>query len=155
MSTSWGTTSWLFGYGISFEQCNFTPNSAGAFKILVFGSSSVHMVRASQLLQRLPDVGLKATSVTQLIEIMETLSPDNVKKMVDAGLKVYHSQLEKSEVMWVPTGWLLFEKVTKSALLYGVRKSMFIQTASLKADYYQASGNNVDKMIAIGKLSEK
>ena len=113
------------------------------------------MVRASQLLQRLPDVGLKATSVTQLIEIMETLSPDNVKKMVDAGLKVYHSQLEKSEVMWVPTGWLLFEKVTKSALLYGVRKSMFIQTASLKADYYQASGNNVDKMIAIGKLFEK
>ncbi|CAE7249381.1 unnamed protein product [Symbiodinium sp. CCMP2456] len=161
VSASWGSTSWLFGYSNDFEQCNFTPNSAGALKILVFGSLSVYMVRASSLLQQLPGVGLKATSTKQLIEIMEALSPDTLKKMTDAGLKFYRCQLEKSEVMWVPTGWLLFEKVTKSALLYGVRKSVFMQTPSLKADYqavrdlYQASGHNVDKMTAVSKLFEK
>ncbi|CAE7506268.1 unnamed protein product, partial [Symbiodinium necroappetens] len=161
VSASWGTTSWLFGYSNDFEQCNFTPNSAGALKILVFGSLSVYMVRASSLLELLNELGLKATSTKQLIEIMEKLSPDNLKKMTDGGLKFYHCQLEKSEVMWVPTGWLLFEKVINSALLYGVRKSVFMQTPKLKDDYgivrdlYQASGHNVDKMIAVSKLFEK
>ena len=81
----------------------------------------------------LPDVGLKATSTKQLIEIMEMSSPDNLKKMTDAGLKFYRPHLEKSEVMWVPTGWLLFKKVANSALLYGVRKSMFRLEGRLRA----------------------
>ena len=61
--------------------------------------------------------------------------------------------LHQNEALFVPTGWLIMEKVSSaSSLVYGVRKSWTTATDSSKKgytilrDYFNADGRNVARM---------
>ena len=47
-------------------------------------------------------------------------------------------KLTKGQVLYVPCGWFIIESVDKGPLCFGIRKSMFINSASDKAAYGKA-----------------
>ena len=161
MSPSWNTISWLWGHAKGFEQANFTPNVAGAFKLQIFGAMDIWMVHAPSAFEKAKAAGFKVETNAELITFMETLTDETKKKLVSAGLEIYMCQLEKAEMIWIPQSWLVLERCNTSALIYGVRKSFFMRTDKMSEDYeiiksaFEKGGNKVDKMEQVLKCFKK
>lgn len=80
------------------------------------------------------------------------------KQLVGHGMKAVHGVFGKDDVCYIPTGWLIAERVRSGPLVYGVRKSFFIHSTVTKSNYslavelLAASGSNVSKMNTIESL---
>ena len=151
-SMTWNSTSWLWGYAKDYHACSLTPNSSGLFRLVVFGCLEVYTVEFSTLLPAMKKLSRPAEKLNDVIEAVQGLSEQDLKKLQGEGVKIFYHKLEKEQMVWIPCGWVLIEPVKSSNLIYGVRKSVLLRTAkvieSYKAakDWLTASGSNVAKM---------
>ena len=152
VASSFNNTTWLFGCMKGWESCGLTPNCAGCFKMLVFGTVTAYVIDTELLLKHLPTLKMAGRNTAELYKIVQAFTAEQVQQLKDLGVPVYKCHMEKEMILWVPAGWLLLEKTGDSALTYGIRKSMFITTSSLRPKYeaakllLQASGNVTDVM---------
>ena len=95
---------------------------------------------------------VSSEKLNDVIEAVQGLSEQDLKKLQGEGVKIFYHKLEKEQMVWIPCGWVLIERVKSSNLTYGVRKSVFLRIAkvieSYKAakDWLIASGSNVAKI---------
>ena len=66
---------------------------------------------------------------------MAYLEQTKFDAMKEKGLKMHYCSMKKDELLYLPTGWLVFERVKEGALTYGIRKSFFLKTESARANY--------------------
>ena len=87
--------------------------------------------------------------------ISKKLEIEGLGELQEVGVKVYIVFQVPQETLYVPAGWLLFERSVRGTVLAGVRKSCFIQNSDCE-DMYKAAmttlagdAQNVDKMKAV------
>ena len=87
------------------------------------------------------------------------MSTDDLNRMVkEYKVPVYRQMVEKEEMIYIPAGWLLCERVVNGTLLYGARKSVFFRSDGTSQKYALAreclskAGNDVSKMDMVEKL---
>ena len=107
MSKSWNETTWLWGYAKNHFSCQFGPNSAGAFKLVVFGEMDVYMVDTFELINALNTVKEPAENATDLFEYVQGMKADDINKLKAANkMHFYHRRLKNEQLIWIPTGWM-------------------------------------------------
>ena len=91
--------------------------------------------------------------------LIESLTTDTFKKLIEAGAVVYHHKHIAEELFYIPAGWMVAEIVKKGLVLYGLRKNIFFQhkdfmkTYSAAVDLLQKADRNVDKMEQVKQLA--
>jgi len=148
-------TCWLFGLRPGNSKLT-VPNNCVAFaKALVCGEIHVAAIdietvykAANHDLQKPGYDGLD-----KLLNSIEAWTAETMDEFRTAGVTMKQRTLHQNEVLFVPMGWLIMEKVSSaSSLVYGVRKSWMTATDSSKKgytilrDYFNADGRNVARM---------
>ena len=152
VANSFNGTTWMFGYMKASDSTGLTPNCAGCFKMLVFGTVTAYAIDTTSLLKHLPTLKAAARNTAELYDIVNAFTAEQVQQLKELGVPVYKCHMDKEIVLWIPAGWVLIEKTGDSALTYGFRKSMFIATSALRSKYeaakllLKASGNSTEKM---------
>jgi hypothetical protein len=101
------------------------------------------------------------TSVKDMDELKLAFSckkTEQVKELTAKGVPIKMGKVEKDTLLYVPSGWMIAERSTSGPLVYGIRKSVFVQTADAVDQYAScikllgASGTSTDKMDKIQSL---
>ena len=149
ISPAWGSTSWMYGFGSGFCDYAFTPSSAGLFRMLSMGELSVTCFNSEKLFT---PAAQQALDTSSLKKFQKSFAAASKEVLTQADLQMYSITLTKGQVMFVPPGWFVIESWKKGPLLFGVRKSLFIDLPSSKVSFAKciamcaADGKDVTKM---------
>ena len=63
-----------------------------------------------------------------------------LRKLADAGCKVFVGHHQVCDVLFVPVGWLVLEQPCKGSLVYGIRKTYIACSDKVVANFSAAMG---------------
>ena len=92
-------------------------------------------------------------AMPRLLDMLEHATPDFMSKLRTEGCEFYTSTQSKSQLMYLPAGWMASEIVTSGVLVYGARKTLFVKSSSHKDSYeelmglYTNAGKQISKMV--------
>lgn len=158
VSSTWNGTSWLFGVGTDFHVVAPTPNSAALLRVLWMGEMEVMAWPVVQLKDVLSSMGKTVKSMDDLVKVVGALTEADVKSMKAKELIGVRTVMSKEVLYFVPAGWLIAERCRAGPLLYGVRKSVFVQSENDLAQYsachqlLSEGGVDTTKMAAIKEI---
>ncbi|CAE7394875.1 unnamed protein product [Symbiodinium sp. CCMP2592] len=152
---------WMYGCSSTLKSLAATPNHACLLKAQVAGEVFHLLFNMETLLAVLYKTGA-ITSEHDLMkasEIVQAYAAEDLKKLLDHGVKIVQATLKPRQALYIPTGWLVMEVAMPSVHIYGIRKSFFLSTShkqyKVAIDATKAGGKNVDRMVEISKLMEK
>ena len=157
---SFMTSCW--SYSIAAGNTSFLAPPNGAAMMRVLGSTEVLLLKLQELMAFMTST-MKDNENEKKQDLMQRViqwSEDDLKKVLGDG-KVTMSRgcLGVNEALFIPSGWLLVERVPSGqSAIYGVRKSMFIDTVANKEGYtalrefyvgQQRDVSRMDKVLAL------
>ena len=159
-------TVWCYSFAPGTSMMALPPNCAAFVKTQVFGHTTVILINVQSLLNYAesdPELQPAATakSKDRLLEELSQWKLENVKKALteestEPSLEMRMAALGPNASLFVPVGWLTVELVPKDqSVVYGIRKSMFIDTKESKEAYktlrelYQGDNRDVTRMNVI------
>jgi hypothetical protein len=153
VSTSWGTTSWTIGLDPTYRNISMCPNSSALLRVMSLGDVEVYAVGLLALKKGIASINRTFSNMEELTKLLSELSSTVWSEMVDKHkMPIYHAIFAKEELMYLPAGWVLMERCRSGPLVYGVRKSIFLQSPAAKDNYcfakemLAAAGTNTRKM---------
>lgn len=155
---SFGATCWQVGYAPHYSSVALAPNACGMARVLAMGTLSVVMIDIARVVRAAEALGTKITKLSDLKEFARSLTIDGYKKVKDAGSPFVAFKQTEETMLYVPIGWLVCEYGNGDPLIYGFRKSMFLDTAveqkayGVCANLMSADGLDVEKMRSVAKL---
>ena len=161
LSTSWNTTSWLFGWDTKkYTSASFTPNSAASMRFLAMGEIQMLLAPISSVLAAMEKAGAERTSIGQVVAYIQNLDAPGVTKFKDDGCQFAYAKVSKHDCIYIPAGFVCIEKpTTTSPLLYGIRKSYMFSTAATFKEFKLAtalqSGAGAEKLQMVCDLLHK
>ena len=162
ISTHWNHTSWLTGYSPVYMSPGTCPNSGAMFRLMVLGEIEVHAFPATAVLEAFKKIGDGAKHFDDLKKKLISLEEAKYQSLITTGgLTVWHHKQEKDQLIYIPVGWVVIERVVsgpKVPSVYAVRKSYFFDTPASQASYnavvksMQDAGREVKKMSEVSAL---
>lgn len=151
-------STWLFGASSDLKSLSFLPNHAAMIKVLVCGKVTHLLFKWDTVVSALGKQGVEGQEEIRKHLLNSTW--DELKTLTDEGASMQSHNLQKNQVLYIPMGWAQMEVASDSALLYGVRKSFFMQSG---ADVYKqaiamakaAGGKDVKRMEEIHAVLSK
>ena len=151
-------STWLFGASSDLKSLSFLPNHAAMIKVLVCGKVTHLLFKWDTVVSALGKQGVEGQEEIRKHLLNSTW--DELKTLTDEGASMQSHSLQKNQVLYIPMGWAQMEVASDSALLYGVRKSFFMQSG---ADVYKqaiamakaAGGKDVKRMEEIHAVLSK
>ena len=135
-------------------SCAATPNSACFTRVLWQGEIEVLAVSLPSLASACKANNQDLVSMDSAIERFKNLNKDDFALLVSKGLKVFRHLAKPEELLYLPTGWLMSERSVTGPLIYGARKSFFLQTAQHKDAYIVAKNLLAGGNHSIHKMDE-
>ncbi len=144
---TWNNTSWMYGYAC-------TPNSATMFRLLCFGKIQLRAVQVDSFVQGLNKCGRPhdCADMKAVLAAFDNLDAQTLGHLDAVGVKVYSHVHDQDQMVVIPAGFVVAEAALEGPLLYGVRKSMFLQTPNFARAYTAAKlllakgGHDVKRM---------
>ena len=133
---------WLFGY---VPQASFvapTPQGLAMIKVLAAGEVSVFAIEIKSLLAHLKKQGQQVTEDT--FDSMFGMDASALAEL-SKECSLYYFHVKQWDVLYVPAGYVVFERSHSAVLIYGMRKSV-----CLKGDEDRYEGL-IEYLKAIGK----
>ena len=159
VSSVWNTTSWIWGYqATTYMNVGQTPNGASMFKIQVLGEVDTWVINIASLKKALDELGTAYTGMDSLLKIITDMDAGAFSKLKETGLKVYYHKSTADTFSWAPAGSIVAEKAGDSPLIYGLRKSVFFDSADSKASFgcfvemMRKGGSDVSKFETVLQL---
>ena len=154
VSSSWMDTFWMYGLDPAWSNVGLQPNSAASIRIKWLGSLEVFCAPVEGLKKAFNENGTVIHNFTQLKEAFGGLTDLTYTAMRATchDFYVHRCVLPKEQLLYIPAGWMVAERVTGGPLQYGVRKSMFFCSKSATSNYgtckdlLEADKHNVQKM---------
>jgi hypothetical protein len=148
-------STWMFGYSPDMCGCWPTPNSASMLKLLAHGQVQV----LAFSLVGLPEF-FKLDSMDDICKALIKAKVDEVDGLVGSS-PGYFGVMEAGDALHVPAGWVVCERCTGGALIYGVRKSWVPDSLEAKQlyktiiDILRKSNRNPSKLEEVVAIMEK
>jgi hypothetical protein len=155
VSVHFNSTSWLFGYGQSWNCSALSPNSAAVFRFLAMGAVETWAINPTTFIEACKQLNNKVCDLEAFKNTVTGLTTDVVKQLMSKGAEIYYHKLEHEQLIYIPCGWFVVERATDCMVMYGARKSVFFDTVSAKLSYQSAkllldgSGQSTGKMDAL------
>ena len=128
------TTSWLFGFAPQHTSVAVAPSGAGMLRLQAMGESHIVLVPMSQLALAVKLVDGEEVKLTAAGPIVSGLTEDKLDAYKKVGMTAYSTTLKANQLLWIPTGWIIAERVGSMQLHYGVRKSYFANTPEARKE---------------------
>ena len=154
IAPSFKSSSWLWGCSPTFSKTDALPSGAGQLRVCCLGEMQVYMVRASVWKALMPE----GTSLQVACDAFYNLTSETALDMSMEARTVIKVILKQNEILWIPCGMLVAERSVKGPLLYGMRKSIFIESPEAKQDLealvamMSAGGGAPDKLAAVAAM---
>lgn len=151
-------TVWQVGYAPTFSSTALAPNACGMCRVFAMGSLTVIMVDIGRVVRAAESLGRKLNKLSEVKDFVRGLTLAEYRKVKDAGCPFITVRQVEEMMLFVPTGWLLCEFASNDPLIYGFRKSFFLDTAvehkayELNAHLMEGDSLQVDKMRQVSKL---
>jgi hypothetical protein len=159
VSVHFNTTSWLFGYGQSWNWSGLSPNSAAVFRLLAMGTVDTWAINPCTFIEACKKMNHSIIDLETFKNMVTGLTADVAKQLIENGAQMYYHKLAAEELCYIPCGWFVVERaVADCAVMYGMRKSVFFDTPSAKLSYQSAkflldgSGQSTGKMDELLKV---
>ena len=158
-------TCWFYGFMPGNVSFSMPPNGAAFVKSQVLGTTTVVLMQLASLVSYLNQNsadGVENGPVFQTVcqwgekEIQAAMGNE-----ADGKVEMLQGSMAANESLFVPSGWVMLERAGKDqTAVYGVRKSMFIDSSENKRgykamrDYYASEKRDVGRMDTILSLYE-
>ena len=120
---------WKFGYATDYCKATTAPNAAAMLKVFMQGEVTFICFPLRGLADALGAATLEEVS-RDLLMVSEAKLEPLLKKIPG-----YITTCKPDDVLFIPMGWMLCEKVSAGTLIYGCRKSYVVKTAANKDNY--------------------
>ena len=117
---------WLYGYAPDFTFASPTPQGMGMLKILAAGEVTMYIMKLSEAAAYFQKKG-KTLNADTLPEILNTAAVDDLNAFCENGCQVFYVKQQKFEAVYVPAGYVLFERSSSAVLIYGLRKTVLLK----------------------------
>ena len=149
---TFNSAAWLFGLGIDYQTTDVLSSSAGQVRLLSMGQTAIRMTRCSELRKhmKIPNDDVIPHSATT--KMFASLTVARFTELKAAGLDIFSVTLSPSELLVIPPGFVVSERVIKGPLVYGIRKSFFVDAPSAGVDLkaviegFVQDGRNADRL---------
>ena len=123
-------STWTFGYKIPMYNVAQTSNGLGIIKTVAYGSVSMLMFDAHQVVPAMRQV-LSKDNVTlpEVIKYIEQSGTEELKLLNDKGVVPLTAEVKAGDTIYIPSGWIVAESVVSGAMVYGVRKTVLFKGA--------------------------
>ena len=146
---------WYWGYDPKLCGAWLAPNACALLKVLVMGELTLLAANLADLVEALrsskPIEEITSDMVTSFFLSLTGKAPLFPK------IKIFQTTMQADDVVYVPTGWLIAERSSSTVKVYGVRKSLFVQSTNARVSFAAAvdllsrSNRDSSKMAAILK----
>ena len=130
-----------------------TPNKLGMIKLLAHGQVQWLAMEVCSLLAALRiDSPLESININELRELVAEFTFESLQVLVRKGMQLRFVVQSAMETVYVPTGWLCVEQVTRGVLVYGLRASLMLKGFAAHRNYeamiglHMLAGSNTDSM---------
>ena len=123
---------WLYGYDSALQNTQVVPNGLAMLKLLSEGQVRWFFINTSTLIAAMRKIMSKEEVTPELcINFIESIGDEGmVQQLSDAGCSLFTALQHKDEVLFVPAGWHVCERVIEvesASLVYGVRKTFLVK----------------------------
>ena len=99
------------------------------FRVQLMGEMDVHLIDMGSITQSMDDSTPETKSMSKFKDYISSkeLQADSLKSMCP---RIWSARAcAKDTLLYVPTGYMIVEAVSKGPLCYGVRKSFFLKSS--------------------------
>ena len=121
---------WLTAYSTDMQWCGLHPNGASTLKVSLMGHVRIYCMSLADLMRGLQShaglgEGHYPASLEACVELVESLTGEQLQKMRDDGLLIWVHDHEPGQLLCIPGAWMCLEVATAGPVLIGVRKGYF------------------------------
>lgn len=133
--------SWLYGLAPELTGVSQTPNSLGMLKLLVNGCQQWLAFEVCSLLHFIrEDKRQEKINWPMIEEFLEAADYPKLKAMKDGGVIMRSAEQCAKEAIYIPSGWIVAERVVTGTLIYGARVSVLAVTDKMLEAYASLRG---------------
>ena len=144
---------WFWGSCPANEKVMIPHNCSAVARALVHGELNVVLIDMVSLSKSYLHDKVGFEKLKDYMDGIEAFTGEKVDAIKAAGVRILSHHMVGGQVLNVPMGWLLLEKVPKSAsLVYGVRRSYFRTSEHARSGYatcvnlFRQDGRNIERM---------
>ena len=148
------TTPWSWGTNPTLKTAGFLRNSLAQVKLVASGKVRHLIVKTSKL----PGDLRTGESMEDICKKIGQCSDDRITEFTEQGI-ILEAVVEPWQMVYIPTGSIVFEEVLSGNLVFGVRRALLVRTAAAHAQYntcvemFTQMGKGTGKMdVVVGLL---
>ena len=148
------TTPWSWGTNPTLKTAGFLRNSLAQVKLVASGKVRHLTVKTSKLSGDLRT----GESMEDICKKVGQCSDDRITEFTDQGI-ILEAVVEPWQMVYIPTGSIVFEEVLSGNLVFGVCRALLVRTAAAHAQYntcvemFTQMGKGTGKMdVVVGLL---
>ena len=115
---------WLFGYLPNYNFSSPTPQGLAMLKTLAAGEVQMYVIEIAGLMAMFKQQGLEINDVS--LQSMFSLEHAAFEELC-AECPVYYFALKQWESVYIPTGYIVFERSSSAVLIHGMRKTFCLK----------------------------
>ena len=144
---------WFFGYDPAFQRVKHLPNGLAQFKFLCNGEIACLLFEVRSLVPALRTWLKKDTfGIDEVEQLIASFGRDELAELKRHSCRMIALTLAPEQLLYIPTGWILAERVVKGNLIYGCRKTLLTASVESIANYEELIGLHVGAKKGVTKL---
>ena len=146
---------WFFGYDPAFQRVKHLPNGLAQFKFFCNGEIACLLFEVRSLVPALRTWLKKDTfGIDEVEQLIASFGRDELAELKRHSCRMIALTLAPEQLLYIPTGWILAERVVTGNLICGCRTTLLTASVESIANYEELVGLHVVAKKDVSKLQE-